>query len=400
MTTYVVRNVRPIGSKGLSDILIQRDTIEGVVPAGSADKTVPGIDGEGNVALPSFVDAHIHLDKAFLADRSEYRDSVPEKIRITRDLKRVFTVDDVKERALRGVRMAAAQGTGAIRTSVDIDPVVGMRSLRGLLELKQECTHLVDLQIAAFAQEGLFKHDKSIPLLRRALEMGADLCGGHTGMDVNPDEHITSMLALAKEYEVDVEFHVDESGKSEDFWLPRLAQSVMKAGYEGRVSAIHCCSLATVDDTAARDGIAMLNDAGMNVVVCPTATGPMRKLTRVSELVEAGITLALGSDNLRDTWYPMGNANLLLSCNLLAAVNRLFSGPASEELHNLITYNGAKVLKIPDYGLERGKKADIVVLHGASFWEALVEPRPVKIVLKRGRVVDTGCNPITSAKNN
>jgi cytosine deaminase len=242
--------------------------------------------------------------------------------------------------------------------------------------------------VVAFAQEGLFRHEGSIELLREALDSGADLLGGHTGMDANPADHIDTMLALAKEYGVDVEFHVDESGKPEDFWLAELADRVIKAGYEGKVSAIHCCSLASLGDTTAKDAITKVKDAGMNVVVCPGAISPIRKLTRVAELVEAQINVALGSDNLQDTWYPMGNANLMLSCYLLTAANRLFSGSAFDQLHNLITSNGARVFGATDYGLTEGKTADIVVLQGNSFWTALLAQRPLKAVFKRGTLLN------------
>jgi cytosine deaminase len=385
--SFVLRNVVVPDRGEPSDILISGEKIERIVPRGALKADIPGLDCQGNVALPSFVDSHIHLDKAFLIDRSEYQDSVAEKLRVTRELKRGFTKEDVKERALRGLRMAASNGTGRMRTSVDIDPVVGMGSLEGLLELKKDSRHLVDLQVVAFAQEGLFRHSDTIELLRKAMEFGADLLGGHTGMDVDPANHIDTMLTLAKEFNVDVEFHVDESGKPDEFWLAKLAQSVIKAGYEGRVSSIHCCSLATVDDRKAKDAIKMVKDAGMCVLVSPGIISPTRKITRVSELIEAGVTVALGSDNLRDTWYPLGNVNLMLSCYLLTAANRLFSGPPFEELHNLITYNGARVLKASDYGLAEGTMADVVILQGESFWQALLAQRPVKAVLKRGQLV-------------
>ena len=385
--SFVLRNVSLPDRTEACDILISGEKIERIVPVGTMEVDIPGLDCQGNAVLPSFVDSHIHLDKAFLIDRSQYQDSLAEKLRVTRELKADFTKEDVRERGLRGLKMAASNGTGRMRASVDIDPVVGMRSLEALLELKEECRHLVDLKVVAFAQEGLFRHEGTLELLRKAMKLGADLLGGHTGIDQNPAKHINTMLALAKEYDVDVEFHVDESGNPEEFWLPKLARSVTKAGYGGRVSAIHCCSLATVDDKKAEDAIKMVKDAGMSVLVSPGIISPTRKITRVSELMEAGVTLALGSDNLRDTFYPLGNVNLMCSCYLLTAANRLFSGPAFEELHNLITYNGARVFHASDYGLAEGKMADVVILQGESFWQALLAQRPVKAVLKRGQLV-------------
>jgi len=422
MVSFVLRNVRTMDKAGTFDIFISGEKIDRIVPSGSVASEVPGFDGGGSIALPSFIDSHVHLDKAFLIYGSEYQKNTAERYRVTRELKSTFshiqldkaifiegkedqeiiskkarinkeiksafTKDNVKERASRGIQMAVSNGTGRMRTSADIDPMVGILCLEALLELKKESGQLVDLQVVAFAQEGLFRHDNSIELLRKAMELGADLLGGHTGMDANPADHINTMLALAKEHNVDVEFHVDESGKPGDFWVVRLARSVMEAGYEGRVSAIHCCSLAAIENSKAKDAIKMIKDAGMNVVVGPQIIGPTRKITRVAELMEAGVNVALGSDNLRGTWYPLGNANLMLSCYLLTAVNRLFSGQAFEELHNLITYNGARVLKVSDYGLAEGRMADIVVLQGESFWDALLVQRPVKAVLKRGKLLN------------
>jgi len=383
---FILKNVYIEEALNLSDILIEGDRIKSIIPAGSISTNIPSFDGHGNVAFPSFVDSHVHLDKAFLVEKKEYQDNFIEKVRVTKSLKKFFTIDDIKERALKAIKMEISHGVGRIRANVDIDPVVGTLCLEGLLELKKEYRHLIDIQVGAFAQEGLFQYIGTVDLLRKAMELGADFLGGHTGVDKNPDEHINTMLKLAKEYKVDVEFHVDESGKPEDFWLIELAKKVIKVGCEGKVNAIHCCSLASVNSTIVNEAIKLVHDASINVIVCPSVVGPIRNITKVSELVEAGVNVSMGLDNIQDIFYPLGNGNLMLSCYLLTAVNRIFSGQAHKKLYHLITYNGARVFRVNDYGIKEGNIADIVILQGKSFWDALLKQCPIKALFKRGKL--------------
>src|SRR5690625_3729024 len=177
------------------------------------------IQAEGRVAIPGFVDAHLHLDKSMLNELAPYRDvSGPEKGALTRELKKDFTVEDIESRAERVIQHALATGSLHLRTNVDVDGLVDTKGIEALLNLKEKYKDLIDIQVTAFSQEGFVNFPESEELLEEALNMGADLVGGHTIIDGDKGkEHIDKVLKLAKKFDVPAEFHVDESGNKEHY---------------------------------------------------------------------------------------------------------------------------------------------------------------------------------------
>ncbi|MCL7745678.1 amidohydrolase family protein [Halalkalibacter alkaliphilus] len=276
---------------------------------------------------------HAHIDKGFLIPPRKYVDApAPKRAEWTRKAKKEMTIFEIKESATKALEKMYLYGTTYVRTHVDIDPLFELRALEALLELKEEWKDRLVLDLIAFNQEGFDRFPETEYMLKEALEMGVSGIGGHTSMDNKGKEHIDKIMNLAEEYDVDwIEFHTDETGRVDDFHLPYLAQVTKERELKDKVSAIHCCSLTNVDDKIAQETIEAVAESGMTVTTCPTAIAT-RSLTRVKDLAKAGVTIQLGSDNLRDFFNPLGSGNMLQYAQLLAYVSRFYEADELEQL--------------------------------------------------------------------
>ena len=382
----VIRNIKLPDREKPCDLVIEN----GLIASVGDQQDVPGaavIEVGGGTVIPGLVDAHMHLDKSYLTELRPYPDGTPaQKVEWTRQLKKEFTGADVRTRSLKVINRAIAGGTTAIRTNVDIDPRVGLTSLEALLELREEVKDYITLQVTAFAQEGVLREPETADLLEEALRLGADAVGGHTSIEPDGEKHIDTILDLAGRYEVPVDFHTDETGNPEHFLLSYLAKRVIKLGFQEKVLALHCCSLSSVEPEKAQKAIEATAEAKINVAICPSAVAT-RNLAPIKMLWDAGINVALASDNIRDTFGPLGNGDLLQIAFILLYVARLFTTEEQEKLIDTLTYGGAKALGLQQYGLCPGSKADLVIFQAPSATEALTRLAPRVIVLKEGKVV-------------
>lgn len=346
------------------------------------------MDAKGRVTIPGFVDAHLHLDKCLLNERVPYVDvSGPEKGALTRGLKEHFTVEDIMNRAERVIRNGIKAGNLHIRTNVDVDPLVGTKGVEALLALKEKYADLVSIQVTAFSQEGFRNYPDSEGLLEEALKMGADLVGGHTIVD-GPEgaTHIDKVLLLAEKYGVSADFHVDESGNPDHYLLPHLVTRMQEMGLAGRVNAIHCCTLSALSEDQRTEAYQGMKAAGIRVTVAPTAIST-RNLAPVKELLSEGFLVALGSDNVRDFFNPLGSGDVRQVALLLSYIHRFFGEEETDKIFDMVTKDGAKLLDVEDYGLRVGGTADITVLGETSKKEALANQGEVFLLLRKGRVV-------------
>lgn len=385
----LIRNCNLDGN--LRDLRIEEGKIQSISTAASAVGGETVLDAEGNVAVVGLADAHTHLDKSMLVDRADYIDTAaPDKGRRTREQKAKLTEEESYQNARSVLVEAVKNGTVAIRTNVDVDPVFELRGYRALLRLKEEFRDLIDVQVVPFAQEGVFNYPETPDLLRAALELGGDGVGGHTIIDKDGAGHIDSILSIGKDFGVSCDFHVDESGKPEHFLLPYLAEQTKKNGMEGRVNAIHACSLSTVDDEAAAEAIRLSAEAGLRFLIAPTAIST-RSLTRSKQLLEAGLAVNIGSDNVGDFFNPLGNANVLHVASLLAYAHRYFTNEGQQSLLGMISSDARGLFgrALGAEGITEGADADITVLHGTSVREVLSRLGQPRFVVRKGRVVKT-----------
>ena len=354
---------------------------------GQADRE---IDAAGNLVSAGFVDSHMHLDKALVLDRydwSQRETLVAHRITAMTEsdkMKRDFTVDDVRQRAVRLARMCAAYGTTTLRSHVDIDTVVGLVGMEGVLAAKKECRGLVDIQISPYAIRGFEGQPQSEPLLRQALEMGADLVGGVPEADDDPVAHVDRIFSLAREFGLDIDFHTDQVSAARPFALPYIAEKTMADGMQGRVMASHCRALGYVSTDEHQQAIELCARAGVNICVTPFEC--MHE--RVALPRQAGVNVTYMSDNIQDAWRAHGNGDMML---LAVFASRLTPFNTNQELDAVLemgTLGAARSLGFADeVGVAVGRRADLMVLDAPSAHEAVLYQARRLWVIKAGRIV-------------
>ena len=391
----LLRGARLPDRQSLADIAISGDRIVAVDPvARPAHET---IELGGRLVTPGLVESHIHLDKALLTDRvSITAGTLEEAIRLTGQAKRTFTAEDITARARQVLDMAVRAGTTAMRSHVEVDPIVGLTGMEAMLALREEYAPALDLQLCAFAQEGIVKAPGTEKLLRRALQMGADLVGGCPYNDTDGVEHIRVVFALATAFGVDADFHVDFADEPEHLHVREIAEQTVRAGWQGRVLVGHLTELAAVPHFRQDEIIADIVDAGLGVVCLPATDlylmgrqddfNVRRGLTPVKRLLAAGVPVALSSNNIRNPFTPVGAADLVHMAFLASVAAHMGTPAELRQLMEMITVQPARLLRLPDYGLAPGCQADLVVWDCPRSEDAIATLAPRTLVVKRGRV--------------
>ncbi len=360
------------------------------------------INAGGRLVSPGFIDPHIHLDKVNIVDvvRPNVSGTLHEAIEIIWEKKAAYTTEDIVERAGEVIERAAKNGTTRMRTHVDIDTIGGLKPLEGVLAARKKYQGIMDIQIVAFPQEGIIKDPGCEKLLVEAMEMGADLIGGMPANEHTPDDsrkHIEICFDIAQQFDADVDMHVDETDDPFYRTLEMLADETMERGWQGRVTAGHTCALAAYDDHYAGYVIDKVKQAGIHMITNPVTNlmlqgrndkQPIRRgITRVKELLEAGVNVSFGQDCIKDTFYPFGSADMLQVALVTAHAAQLSLPQEIEKVYDMITHDAAKILDLKDYGLEEGKVADLVVLDCKTVKDAIRLQPARRYVIKKGKVI-------------
>lgn len=396
MADLIIRKARAFGYEGLVDIAVKDGKIVGIAEQ-VQDKERQEIAAEGRFVSPGLVDAHAHLDKALIFDRKtgnaemDRRVTLKDMIMATRQLKREMTPEDVKERALELIKLSVAHGITTIRTYVEADPFIELRAAEGILMAKEEARDLVDLQTIAFAQEGWFTTPGTIEsgdekYLREALEMGIDLIGGNVNKTVwpsSPEAQIDRLFAIAREFDCDIDMHLDNADSAEAFSLPYVIDKTLENDYQGRVSAGHVVGIAHVEEKTRKQTIKGVKEAGITIAVLPSRM----RLTCVREFMEGGVNISIGTDNYRDKFVYFGNPSLVERMLLLARIIDTQDDEELAEIYKMGTYNAARALRLADYGLDVGKRADLVVFDAYNLYDTVMQLPKCAYVIKNGRVV-------------
>jgi cytosine deaminase len=338
------------------------------------------------IALPAFSDLHVHADRAF-ARGSRAARSLADAIELVREIKLASTVDDVRDRAIRLCEHALAHGTLNVRTHVDVDELIGDRGLRGVLAARDALAGRVDLELVAFATKFADPTTaEGLERLRWAVDNGADLLGGVPAFHRDPAASVERILDLAVECDLPVDLHVDEASAPDPFLLEALADATLARRLEGRVTASHTCALATVDSATAGRTIAKLAQARITVIALPALnlflqdrgeeTPRARGLTLVRELIAAGVVVRFASDNVRDVFYPYGDADPLEAAWLAA-----ISAHVDEEDDLLRGICGGRSR------IDVGDAADLVLVEASSVEEALSRRLAGRTVIRSGKVL-------------
>ncbi|MBA7507490.1 Cytosine deaminase [subsurface metagenome] len=399
----LIKNARIVGRKALKDIGIEGERIVKIGKIRGRARRV--INAKGMLTSPAFIDPHIHLDKCMIGDevRPNISGTLQEAIEIIWERKRRYTVPDIVRRAGEVIQMAALNGTTRMRTHVDVDTISELKPLKGLLETRRKFKHLMDIQIVAFPQEGILRDPGTEELLYKAMELGADLVGGmphHERPYSKAKPHIDICFEVAKRFDADIDMHVDETDDPRSRSLEYLAEKTVAEEYQGRVTAGHTCALAAYPDDYARKVIRKVKQANINMITNPVTNlviqgrgdkQPVRRgITRVKELLAAGVNVTFGQDCVNDAFYPFGRADMLEVANITAHAAHLSTLDEIRTVFRMMTYNAARTLGVlHDYGAV-GKRADLVVIDAVSVKDAIRMQPDRRWVIKGGKIIAEG----------
>jgi cytosine deaminase len=389
----------PDGRQGI-DIGIAKGRIAALEPklAGEAGRE---IDAKDRLVTPPFVDSHFHMDSTLSLGNPRLNESgtLLEGIKLWGELKPDLTVDAIKDRARKLCHWAIAKGTLAIRSHVDIcdDRLLAVDAL---LEIRKEMAPWIDLQLVAFPQDGYLRHENAISNLERALAKGVDVIGGIPHFERTMDEGAASVRLLceiAEKRGLMVDMHCDESDDPLSRHIESLAAETVRLGLQGRVTGSHLTSMHSMDNYYVSKLIPLIREAGVHAVANPLInitlqgrhdTYPKRRgMTRVKELMAAGINVAFGHDCVMDPWYSLGSHDMLEVAHMGLHVGQLTGTAEMRRCFDAVTANGAKALNLEGYGIAPGAHADLIVLQAADPIEAL-RLRPARLqVIRRGAVI-------------
>ncbi len=384
----------------LVDIEIDHGVIRSIEVAGANPPQGRPIDADGNLVTESFVNTHLHLDKVFtlsslgdaaLADyQSGEMGSAMGAIEKAAAVKLGQEREAMLTAGRRALAMAAYYGNTHIRALADVDSKAGTRGVEVLLALRHEFADVVDLQVVAFAQDGIIREPGTETLLRQCMDLGADVMGGipwieYTEADMA--EHVRICFDIAVEYNADVSMLLDDAGDPGLRTLEMMASEAIRRGWQGRALAHHARAMQLYPDPYFARLVSLLAAARVAVVSDPH-TGPLH--ARVKELLDAGITVSLGQDDISDAYYAFGRNNLLEVAFLGAHLLWMMAGPDQEVLYDCVTTSAARSIGLTDHRLEVGAPANLVVVRGENVTEALRFHAAPLAVVSHGRLIDQG----------
>lgn len=348
----------------------------------------------GRLVLPGFVDSHLHLDKSCILDRCTAEGALADAIAEVARLKRDFSEDDVYARAEATLVKAILQGTMRIRSHVEIDPRVGLRSFRALKRLQRDYGWAVDLELCVFPQEGLLNDPGTEELLVEACELGADLIGGCPYTDSDPQAHVERIFAIAGRFDLDIDFHLDFDLDPSWMHLDAVVAATERAGWAGRVAVGHVTKLSAIPPDALTAIGNRLAAAGIAVTVLPATDlflmgrrhdhNIPRGVAPAHRLAELGVTCSLATNNVLNPFTPFGDGSLNRIANLYANVAQL--GRKAEMLCclDMVTTDAARLMRCADYGIDIGKAADFVIMDAVDPALSVAEIAQPLMGFKRG----------------
>jgi cytosine deaminase len=389
----------PDGRRGM-DIGVRDGRIVAVEPRLAATGREE-IDAGGMLVSPPFVDAHFHMDATLSLGlpRLNRSGTLLEGIALWSELKPTLTQDAVVARAMAYCDWAAAQGLLAIRSHVDVCDE-RLLAVDALLEVKRRVRPYIDLQLVAFPQDGVFRFPRAMELLRAALDRGVDVVGGIPHFERTMAEGARSVRALcelAAERGLRVDMHCDETDDPMSRHVETLAFETQRLGLQGRVVGSHLTSMHSMDNYYVSKLVPLMAEAGLGVVANPLInisiqgrhdSYPKRRgMTRVPELMAAGLTVAFGHDCVMDPWYSLGTGDMLEVAQMGVHVAQMTGLDAMGACFDAVTCNAARLLGLDGYGIEPGCNADLVLLEARDKVEAIRTRAARLAVLRRGRVI-------------
>lgn len=354
------------------------------------------IDLEGRLVVPGLVETHIHLDKACIHDRCTItRGDVQEAIAQVGSVKAAFTEDDVQQRAERVLAKCVTRGTMRMRTHVEIDPVIELRGFHGVRRALESYDWALDAEICVFPQEGLLNNPGTDALLIKALTQGAQVLGATPYTDTDPKGQIDWVFKTAREFDVDIDMHLDFSLDSSQLDAEYVCRCADAYGWGGRVAIGHVTKLSQLPKAQFNAMAKRLADSGVAVTVLPSTDlflmgrdhdhGVPRGVVAAHDLLHQGVNCSLSTNNILNPFTPYGDCSLVRMANLYANVAQIGVADQMADCLSMVSDRSAQLMNLTDYGLAVGNPADLVVLDAATPAAAVAEIAQPVFGYKNGR---------------
>jgi cytosine/creatinine deaminase len=393
----LIRNALVRGSSQAVDIGVEGGTFTALAKQVEGDAELT-IDAGGNLVTESFINPHLHLckvytrqmmdDEALTGYHAEGMGKAMTTIELAARVKEKYAEEWIIKNVRRALVQAALHGNTHIRAFADVDSKARLEGMKALIRAREEFKGMLEIQVCAFAQDGLAREPGARALMHQAMEMGADVVGGipwieYTEADIRG--HVNEIFDLAQEFDKDVSMLVDDAGDAGLRSLEVMAVEAIRRGWQGRALAHHARAMELYPQPYFQKVAALLKQARMAVVSDPH-TGPLH--ARVKELLEEGVTVCLGQDDISDGYYPFGRNNMLEVAFLAAHLLWMTTQRELETLYDMITANAARAMNINYHSLKIGASANLVVLTAPNVLEALREHEAPLYVISHGKLID------------
>ncbi len=389
MTDTVFTNAR-LADGRLVDIAVRDGRIATIEAAGSAVATGSIVDIAGALLVPSFVEGHIHLDTSFYGDKwiphRPCTNGFDVHERVTFQAENMANAAPMATRARNQLDLCIANGSLAMRSHVMVDGSVGLKSLETILAVREEYLGIIDIQLVAFPQSGILKSPGTPALLDEAVKLGADLVGGLDpgSFDRDVTGHLDVVFGVAEKHGVDVDIHLHDAGTLGAFTIEEICARTAALGMQGHVAVSHAYGLGDLAPDAARKLAGRIAQSG--VAIMTNAPGA-HNFPPVALLVSEGVTVFSGSDNIRDSWWPYGDGDMLRRAEIIGYRSGFYTDAELSLAFDVVTSGGAKALRLEGYGIEAGAKADFTTLDAEHVPQAVVAVPKNRRVFKAGRLV-------------
>jgi cytosine/creatinine deaminase len=401
----IIKNARLVTAPEAPPVSIAVDggKIAAIGPALSGDAEI--YDAGGRLACAGLIETHIHLDKSRIIDRCP----LPEGRRVNpvttvAPLKLAMTVEDIYIRAEMTLKECLVNGATRMRTQVEIDPAMGLRGFEAINALATAYKWAIDIEPCVFPQDGLTNYPGTEELLIEALKAGAPVLGAAPRYDSDPTAQVDRIFALAREYDVPLDLHLDVGDSTEHMDVRRVLELTEQYKLGGRVVVGHMAKLSLMPPMESAAMARRLADAGIAVTVLPATDlylmgrdrdhDVRRGVADVNHLHAHGVTCSLSSNNILNPATPYGDCSLIRIANLHANILQVVGAAKLRELFLMLSEHSARLLGLKDYGLAVGNPADIVIIDAQTPEQAVAEIRPPLAVWKRGRRTVTRQPPV------
>lgn len=381
-----LRGGRLPGASGLFDVALTGGRIACIAPSGELPTAGPSLALDRKLLLPALADGHLHLDKSFLG--LPWRphvpgDSIAARIAAERS-ERTALGRPLKQRAQQLVECVMGFGTLAVRSHVDVDEVIGLDHVMALLELRTELGGQLDLQLVAFPQSGI--SSRVAELLDEALGLGVDVVGGldPAGIDGDIERHLDVVFGLAERHACRVDIHLHDPGTLGTFQLRRIAARSKALGLQGRVAVSHAFALGMVEPAELHSTAQALAQGGVAIMTSGPGADAMPPLRA---LLDEGVLIFGGSDNIRDAWSPFGTGDLLQRSGVIGYRGNFRTDADLRLAFDFVTTNSRRVMGLPPVAVTVGSAADLMALSASDIPEAVAAAPADRLVIRSGRIV-------------